>query len=114
MPPPLKNRPYWNDLLARCEKLVAAGFSNVEVTEAIAEEFGLPEQSFRIAIRRGDIPSMESRDRARALARKQGDVHFLGKPCVTCGSRTRYVADYRCVPCSLAYDREQAAKGTGG
>lgn len=89
MPLPLNNRPYWNDLLTRCEKLVAEGFSNTEVIEALFKEFGLPKQSMQIAIRRGDIPSMESRDRARALARKQGDVHVQGKPCVTCGSRTR-------------------------
>ena len=110
---PLKNRPYWPKLLARVEQRIAAGDTNAEITLAISEEFDLRRESFRIAVRRGDVPAMQSRDKARALARKQGETHFQGKPCVTCGSKTRYVADYRCVSCEQEYNKAAYANKTG-
>lgn len=111
MPLSLKDCSYWPKLLARVEQRIAAGDTDAEITLAISEEFDLRRESLWIAIRRGDVPAMQSRDKARAQARKRGEVHFEGKPCVTCESRTRYVSDLRCVACERAYDRERATKG---
>lgn len=113
MPVPLKDRPYWPKLPARVEQRIAAGDTNAEISMAISEEFDLRRESFWIAVRRGDVPAMQSRDKARAQARKRGDVHFEGKPCVTCENRTRYVSDLRCLTCEQGYSKAAYANRNG-
>ena len=109
---PLRKRPYWHRLLERVDELLAQGRNSSEVIGAISEEFDLPRQSVQIAVRRGDVPSIPSRDPVRAKARARGETTFLGNPCVKCGSRTRYVADLRCVDCDHTYLRSQKSGDT--
>ena len=71
----LTSRPYWPDLLARVDQLVAKG-ATVEISFQVEAEFGLRRQSFRTAVRRGDVPAMPSPDRARAEAGARGDRTF--------------------------------------
>jgi hypothetical protein len=105
----LTDRPYWPDLLALVEEMVAEGYTDTEIGFKVEAEFGLRRQSFRTAVRRGDVPAMPSPDRARSDARARGDRTFDGKPCVRCGSKTRYVADQRCLACERTYYRDVEA-----
>lgn len=99
----MQDRPYWPTLIERVEVMVANGEHRHSISEAIFKEFGLPRQSFGIAVRRGDIPAMPAKDKLRAAARKAGETTYRSKTCVTCGSLIRYVADYRCVACDMKY-----------
>lgn len=103
------DRPYWPNLIARVEVLVAAGAPRERISEIVWKEFGLPRQSFNIAARRGDVPAILPKDRARLLARKAGETTYRSKPCVNCGGDIRYVADYRCVACEKAYNQSVAS-----
>lgn len=104
----MNERAYWPQLLDRVAEMVAEGCTKAEISYQILEEFGLPRQSFYIAVRRGDVPALKSGDPARAQARKRGETTFLGDHCVTCGSRVRYVADLRCVSCESTYNKNKA------
>lgn len=101
----LTDRPYWLDLLARVEQMVAEGATDIEISFQVEADFGLRRQSFRTAVRRGDVPAMPSPDRSRAESRARGDRTFEGKPCVKCGGKIRYVAAQRCVACEREYTR---------
>ena len=103
------DRPYWPALIERVEKMVANGEDGPSISKAISIQFGLPRQSFRIAVRRGDVPAMPAKDKARAVARKDGNLTYQSKPCVKCGSSVRYVADYRCVACDTTYAKNYMA-----
>ena len=100
----MTERQYWPNLLRHVEKWQADGKSDSDISQLVEDTFGLRRQSFRIAVRRGDVPTMLSGDRARAEAQKRGDITFDGKPCVNCNATLRYVADLRCVACDQAYN----------
>ena len=103
----INKRSYWPELLKQVENWKNAGHTDPEISKLVYETFGLPRQSFRTAVKRGDVPAMASPDRERAVARSRGDVYFNGKPCVTCGSRKRYVSDLRCVSCEHKYEKSK-------
>ena len=105
----MSDRPYWPNLIARVEVLVAKGISRDQISEIVLKEFGLPRQSFNIAVRRGDVPSIAPKEQARLIARKAGQTTYRSKPCVTCRGDVRYVADYRCVACERAYNQSVAS-----
>ena len=104
----LTDRPYWLDLLARVGKLKDEGATDVEISFQVEAEFGLSRQSFRMAVRRGDVPALPSTHKERVAARVRGEKTYQGKPCVKCGSKTRYVADQRCVACEREYTRSHS------
>ena len=108
--PRMQDRPYWPTLITRVEAMVASGERHSSISGVIFEEFGLPRQSFRIAVRRGDIPVMPAKDKARAAARTAGETTYNSISCVTCGSPIRYVADYRCVACDTIYFKAHKQK----